>query len=230
MEVLRTRLRCLDPFVWSPNRLIVVVVLWCALGAASVAVWGEAWLLPLWLPVLGLIFWRADGHGILITLSWTVPLGVLLFMSLALAGTVGRIAALILTAVGTGILVLPRVQRTWIRLVTGGSRTSSAAIPEHALRLRSALGRVDTALVESLRDHDAARIHRAVEAARDEIGALQIPESDPWSEPRRMAISWLRDLEAISRRPDRDVNAYAAANRRARDLKRAEDRALRSGR
>lgn len=224
--MIQTRLSRLDPVFWSSRHLLTLTLAWCLLGASTVAVSGGPWLLPVWLPVLGIILWRAARRSYLVTLSWTIPLGVLLAGAMALPGPAGKLGPAVLAIIGAAMVTIEPMQRSWVRLLARSRRVRVVDPPDHAIRLRAATSRVSQALADSSHDRDVERIGRAVAQARSEIDGISIPDGDPWSEPMRIASLWLRDLDAIVLEPNRDVAAYAAANRRARQLQIAEEVAL----
>lgn len=223
--VIETSLGHLDPLFWPPNRLFAVVVLWCLFGSMAVWLSGSAWLLPVWLPVLGIVLWRAAGYGPRVTLAWTLPLGALLAASMVLPSAFARPVQVALIVAGAAMIVLEPVQRAWVHQLARHRPASPVDLPDHATRLQAATSRVGEALRDSSHDHAAWRIRSAVAHASKEIEAIAIPDGDPWLEPLRIARLWLRDLDSITRDPDRGVAAYAAANRRAHQLQTAVEEA-----
>ena len=225
LEVIATGLGALDPICWSTRRLGIVLAAWIALGAAAALAWHLTWIFPLWLLVFGFLFWRAAGFDLRATLSWLVPLIVLMSLAMLVPGLAGRVGMAILALVALGFLCLQPVQVWWLRVIGRSRPNDLGELPEHAVRLRAALTPVDEALRDSFKDRDADRIHAAVSHARVEIAAIPFPPDDPWAEPGRLAVVWLRDLDALAQHPHRGPAAYAVANRRARELEQAQKKA-----
>jgi hypothetical protein len=220
LEVLAVRLDWLDPIGWSDRATTVVLGVWVGTLVFAALVLRIPMAIAC-LPILGFVRWRSDGNAVLPTVLWTVPLAVALALATVLPDPPRTGALVVLVVLGAALTLVGGARRVWLS-VFGSANPVLVETPVQARALQQALAPVNHALNQSLHDRDARRVKTAVTQARAEIAALQIPESDPWHEAVRLAALWLRDIDAIASNPTQSAAAYAAANRRARQLRRAE--------
>jgi hypothetical protein len=179
----------------------------------------------LWLPLVGLVLWRADGAPIVATIAWVTPILACLAGALVLPDPARTAVLAVLILLCLAMSFSGSMRRRWLRQVvdTGARR----GVPEHAEAIQRALRPVDAALRVSLGDRMPDRVRDAVSRAQSELAAIEIPESDPWTAVKELAVLWLADLGDLSTDPDKDASAYARANQRGRELHRAEAALLR---
>lgn len=220
LEALAVRLDRLDPIGWSDRFTTAFLILWVGVGLLLALVFRASAVMVV-LPTLGLVIWRVDGIAMRPILLWTVPLACALALTTQLPEPPQLGILLALLGIGLMLTFTGGARRRWLSLAEPAHLVRPDE-PGSAGALRSALAPVDHALSLSMRDRDTRRVAEAVAQARSTIATLDIPESDAAHDVARLAGLWLRDVESIALDPDQGAEAYAAVNRRARQLHHAE--------
>jgi len=204
-------LRRLDPEVW-PERLQTGVILWLVtalVGAYILAprvIGGFFWL---FVPLVGALLWRFEGTRVRDIVSWTVPLGVSLFLAGLLPAPIWAVVPWLGLAALVAMMYVDPVRDAWLGLVA----------PGHYRRIRGpdrdvahALWRFDQDAVRSIEQFSRDGNRRNLAERIDHIAgrARALPIASPsWASLRDGFVAWLAFIRATTSGHSPDPGRFA---------------------
>lgn len=199
----------LDPVRW-PEFLFWAVAATVVIGWPVLMEWG-VWI-PAWivLPLIGTLFWRAEGVEWRDVVASVLPIALLLLLSdLFLPAGIQVVADLAILFVACAVFIVSPLKRAWLGfLAPGHYRVLPAgddALANKFRDLASALRRAQERLAAT---GDDARFARAVAANRRDAARVPIADAD-WEEVRRLwlhYLDWFEGKETDSSATDDEID------------------------
>lgn len=184
--------------------------------------WFVAWLLvpsitpPIWLalPLIGILMWRFEGRGFIVSAPWTLSIGIALLLAERIAGPVGVGLALAGYVAFLSMLFSATAIDRWYRLARA-LRIPGAHSPSRrgsAIRLVDLDGDARAALDHYAVTGDRDALHGRLVDIASQVHDIEL-DHPAWASAQVRMLDWLMLLVEIAKdpgaHPDADLEAMS---------------------